>query len=268
MKCKICGTESEPFARAKIIRKYEIQYFKCPKCGFVQTEDPYWLPEVYANPLQKDTGTVRRNLTMAAKTAAILQVYFKPGGHFLDFGGGDGMFVRHMRDIGYDFYWADKYATNIFAFGFSAPETERFDLLTSFEVFEHLPDPVPEIKAMLARSDNVLFSTGIYPSSQPKPEEWSYFSLHGGQHIALYSLETLRFLASKFGVNLYTDGHSLHLLTKATLVAPFMFPLITRCKAAKLICALRPHACLTDSDHSRVLHDLDSEISQSPETLK
>lgn len=265
MKCKICSSNSEALAKAKIVRKYEIQYFKCPKCGFVQTEDPYWLPEVYSNPLQKDTGTIRRNLIMAAKTAAIIQVYFNPNGRFLDFGAGDGMFVRHMRDIGYDFYWADKYATNIFSFGFNAPEGERFDLLTSFEVFEHLPNPVPEIEAMLARADNILFSTGVYPAHNPKPEEWGYFSLHGGQHIALYAKETLEYLASTFNRYLISDGHSLHLFSKKKL-SPAWFGLLTKMRVASLVAMLRRRKGLTDSDHAAIIQKMTDEAARTAST--
>ena len=260
MQCKICSHSSNFLARARIVRKYDIDYFKCPSCGFVQTEAPYWLAEVYANPLQKDTGTVRRNLNMAQKAAAILTLFFNPSGRFLDFGGGDGMFVRHMRDIGYDFYWCDKYATNIFAFGFNATDDRAFELVTSFEVFEHLPDPLTEIEAMLARSDSLLFSTNLYPDTHPKPDQWGYFSLHGGQHIALYSLKTLHSLAERFHRNLYSDGHSLHLLTTHKLPR-YIFPSVTKYRIARMITALRARKSLTDSDHALVIKRMNDKIT-------
>ena len=252
MKCKICQSESDPFARATIVRKHEIQYYRCPACGFVQTEAPYWLPEVYANPLQKDTGTVRRTLIMGEKTAAILRCLFNPAGTFVDFGGGDGMFVRHMRDIGYDFYWRDKYATNIFAFGFEAPPANRFDLATAFEVFEHLPDPMPEIRAMAALSDNIFFTTGIYPDHGPKPEEWGYFSLHGGQHIALYSKRSLELVADQLGLHFQTDGRAVHLFSKKPVNA-LVFRLITRGKVSRAIRALFPRVGLTERDYAEAI---------------
>jgi hypothetical protein len=195
-------------------------------------------------------------MMMAKKTAAVIQFYFNPSGRFLDFGGGDGMFVRHMRDIGYDFFWADKYATNIFAFGFEAAANERFDLVTSFEVFEHLPDPMSEISAMLERSENLLFSTRLHPSHAPLPQEWDYFSLHGGQHIAIYSLQTLQYLANNFNLKLQTDGSSIHLLSKKTLPWP-IFSLLTKHKTASIVQAACRGRSLTDSDHKMLVGRLE-----------
>lgn len=56
------------------------------------------------------------------------------------------MLVRVTRDLGFDFYWHDKYCDNIFAKHFVANRESRFALLTAFEVFENLVDLLSEIK--------------------------------------------------------------------------------------------------------------------------
>jgi transcription initiation factor TFIIIB Brf1 subunit/transcription initiation factor TFIIB len=60
MKCKICESESFYFANANILNKYNAAYFKCTNCGFVQTEEPYWLEEAYSQPIaETDSGLCR-----------------------------------------------------------------------------------------------------------------------------------------------------------------------------------------------------------------
>jgi glycosyltransferase involved in cell wall biosynthesis len=48
-KCKVCGSNSPYFASAKILQKYDVKYYQCHSCGFVQTEEPYWLNEAYTD---------------------------------------------------------------------------------------------------------------------------------------------------------------------------------------------------------------------------
>lgn len=43
MTCKICNQKTKEIFQAKILNKYEIKYFHCEHCSFLQTEDPYWL---------------------------------------------------------------------------------------------------------------------------------------------------------------------------------------------------------------------------------
>jgi len=73
MKCKICNSESKHVFDAKVLNKYSIKYYHCAKCGFLQTEDPYWLEEAYEDSIAKaDTGIMVRNISLSRKTATIL----------------------------------------------------------------------------------------------------------------------------------------------------------------------------------------------------
>jgi len=61
MKCKVCDHRTENLSRATIANKFVIDYFRCPNCGFIQTEDPYWLEEVYSSPIaDTDIGLLQR----------------------------------------------------------------------------------------------------------------------------------------------------------------------------------------------------------------
>lgn len=238
MKCKICESHTKTLATATILSKYSIQYYHCPNCGFIQTETPYWLEEVYAQAINdSDLGLVNRNIKFSAITQAIVKIWFNADAQFVDYGGGYGMFVRLMRDAGLDFYRYDKFCNNLFAAGFDADLDQKnyqYELITAFELFEHLVEPLAEVERLLQSSRSILFSTLLVPSYVPQPHEWWYYGLDHGQHISLYSLESLQHIAKKFNLHLYTNKRSLHLLTEKKIFLP-AFPLIARYKVAALV---------------------------------
>lgn len=220
MKCKICNSSSVKFDSARILLRYDIDYFKCSNCNFIQTEEPYWLEEAYSEAIAgSDVGLLQRNITLSKVSSSIILNYYNHDAKFLDYGAGYGVFVRLMRDLGFDFYWDDKYCKNIFAKGLAAKEQENksYELVTAFEVFEHLINPIDEIEQILKFSKNILFSTELLPASNPKPNEWWYYSLKDGQHVSIYTSEALSVIAGKFNLNLYSDGVSLHILTEKKL---------------------------------------------------
>ena len=90
---------------------------------------------------------------------------------------------------------------------------KQYELLTAFEVFEHLVDPIKDIAAMLEYSSNLLFSTLIVPKQVGAAEDWWYFGPDHGQHIAFYSIASLEVIAKRFGLHLATDGIGNHLLS-------------------------------------------------------
>lgn len=217
MSCNICGDVNDKLHKARILNKYEIQYFSCPSCGFTQTEDTYWLDEAYSEALSaSDTGVMARNLFFARTTKVILFLLGKRQGRYLDFGGGYGIFTRLMRDQGFDFYWYDKYAQNLVARGFEGDigGGQKYDAITSFENFEHFASPLEEIEKILKLSDFIIFSTELMPADLPRPEDWWYYCLEHGQHISLFSLKSLNYIAEKNGINLISDGKGLHIFSK------------------------------------------------------
>lgn len=208
----------------------------------MQTDEPHWLPEVYVESINRsDVGYISRNLSLSKVAATVLDTFF-PGPHAgVDFGGGYGMFVRLMRDQGYDFYRLDKYCANLFAPDFEATDdgSVRYGLLTAFEVFEHLDQPIREIEKMLSLSDNILFSTEALPEPYPPLDQWKYYGLEHGQHIALYSARTLRYLANRYGLHLRSwPGNGLHLFSRAP-ISPLRWWVLRREKVRWLTGSLR-----------------------------
>lgn len=254
MNCKVCLSPVHPLASATLLGKYDVQYFQCQNCGFVQTEDPYWLDEAYSDAITRsDLGLVGRNVGYACMTRAVISVFFNRDDKFLDYGGGYGILVRLMRDYGFDFYRYDKYCPNLFAQGFDA-ETEgrnQYGLVTAFEVFEHLTDPLKGIDHMLRFSRSILFSTELFPSSRPMPDEWWYYGAEHGQHVSLYTRRALVALAKKFNVNLYTDGKSIHLLSEKKIPA-WLFRTVSNHRLALGLGSILPKRSLLAEDYHRV----------------
>lgn len=266
MKCKICSKKTNRTFNAKILDNYRVTYFRCNNCGFLQTEEPYWLNESYADAITKsDIGLISRNLNLAEVTKVLIYFLYSNKSHkdlglrsnkifkkilkrlklnnlyikqkikkiytaefdsnrqFIDYGGGYGIFVRLMRDAGLDFYWHDTHCQNLFAQQFEADLNRNYHLLTAFEIFEHLSDPLREIDKMLKLSSNILFSTELLPDKNiPAPEEWWYYGLEHGQHISFYSKKTLQTIAVKYNLNVYSNHKEIHFLTKKKIDSTYM----------------------------------------------
>ncbi len=214
MKCKICKSDNESIFTAKILNKYEIKYYHCEHCGFLQTEEPFWLEEAYGESINvSDTGYMQRNLLLSKKLTILLSLFFDKKAKYLDYAGGYGVFVRLMRDIGFDFYWDDKFTTNLFARGFEYQNGEKYEAVTTFESFEHFVNPLDEIEKLLTISKNIILSTELLPDSIPKPQDWWYYGLDHGQHISFYSKKTFRFIAKKYNLYYLSNGN-LHILSE------------------------------------------------------
>lgn len=223
MFCKICGNINILLGEAKVLEKYDVKYYSCESCGFIQTESPYWLEEAYVSAIARsDIGLIGRNIKLSSSCASLIPFFFDSKLPFLDYGGGNGMFVRMMRDRGFEFYWHDIYSSNQFAKGFEAFCGEKYSLVTAFEVFEHLLNPLEIIEDMFRYSDTIIFSTRLLPYWKIKPEDWWYFTLDTGQHVSLYSRESLELIARKFKVQFSSNGISLHVLSPRKIPALFL----------------------------------------------
>ena len=87
--CRICTKPVEVMFSAVLLQKYSTQYFNCSQCGYVQTEDPYWLEEAYESSINdSDTGMIMRNLWLRNVVTTLIYFFFDNKGRFLDYGSG------------------------------------------------------------------------------------------------------------------------------------------------------------------------------------
>jgi len=213
MTCKICGEQTQKIFHTQVLYKYDVDYFQCPACHFGQTEAPYWLDEAYVSSMNlSDTGVMLRSERMSKICTTLICLFFNPKGKFLDFAGGFGAFTRTMRDIGFDFYWADPYTKNELARGFDGDLTQKYELVTTFESFEHFNDPKAELEKILALTDTIIITTDPVPS-YPIPKNWWYIAAQHGQHIAFHSKKSFAVLAREYGLQ-YHNAVNVHILTR------------------------------------------------------
>lgn len=253
--CKICENNTDFFSEAFLLNKYIIKYYICKNCSFIQTENPYWLKEAYSDAINySDIGILKRNLDLINPTKNIINFFFDKKQNFIDYGAGYGIFVRIMRDKGYSFFWNDRYCENLFARNFEATE-DNYELLTAYEVFEHLENPLEEIKLMLKYSGNILFTTYLLPNNKPKPGEWWYYALDHGQHISIYTKKSLEILAKKINKKLVSNGKNIHLFTDKN-ISGFVFKIITKPYLTDLAAFFSRKKSLLDDDYNEIIEKL------------
>ena len=235
-----------------MLGKYDVTFYQCPRCRFIQSEEPYWLAESYGSSDQpSDIGLVARNLQLGTYVESVLRVLFR-GACVLDYGAGSGLLVRMMRDRGLDFWWQDRYVANEFARGCAREDCSKsFDLITAFEVFEHLEDPLSDIAAMLDMAPNIFFSTQLVPQDNPGPGEWWYYAPASGRHISIFSQEALDIVAKNFGLHLCSDGAGYHLLTREPR-SQWLFKLALNRRLAHRIARFTRRYSFLDSDVERI----------------
>lgn len=258
MKCNICESNSEKIFTKTILAKYAVAYYRCPTCYFIQTEPPYWLDEAYNSAINfSDIGLLHRNQVFSEKIVALFRLWgLKGTSRYLDYGGGYGIFVRMMRDNGYNFYWEDEYCENLYAKLFqitqAANTTEPFEVITAFEVFEHLAQPMKEIERLLTRTDTIIFSTELTSTVKESIQNWWYIGENHGQHISLFHRETLEYISTKLGLNLFS-GKGLHVLSRKGF-SPFFFKLAINYPFARLQNTVFPPNSLLNDDFQLYLN--------------
>lgn len=252
MICKICSNTSTFLFDKKILGKYNVKYYQCSSCLFVQTEEPFWLEEAYKNAITSlDIGMISRNNYLTPIVYAVANSSFDTRKKYLDFGGGYGILVRLLRDKGLDFYRQDKFCENLFSKNFDVEDLKDktgFEFVTAFELFEHLPSPYQGIEEMLQYSKTILFSTDLIPDNIDIAS-WEYLVPEVGQHVALYHYKSLEAMSRKLNLHLYSNKRNIHMLSEKK-INPFLFRLLTRFKISWLYNNLFfKHSSLLEKDY-------------------
>lgn len=77
-KCPLCQNGREIIFTAKVLGKYPVEYSACRHCGLIQTQEPTWLEDAYAEAISVlDTGIISRNIDISAKLTVLLSLGLK-----------------------------------------------------------------------------------------------------------------------------------------------------------------------------------------------
>ena len=195
-----------------------VYYAACPACDFC------YAPELYQWNLERFESEIYNQGYAAVdpdyleirprNNAETLVATFGAAAHtirHLDYGGGNGHLAQSLQQRGWNSQSYDPLVDRTV----DIQQLGRFELITAFEVFEHVPD-VPalmaSLKLLLAPDGIVLFSTLISDGNLQRGQRltWWYASPRNG-HISLYSAKSLQILAATYGFRFASFSAGLHL---------------------------------------------------------
>jgi hypothetical protein len=202
--CRLCAARANFVFSRTGDDGVAISCYACAGCDSLQTEEPYWIDALYANSsgasnLGLDVWAVDRCMNARIATALLWKLgrFTSQRDRLLDWGGGPGLLVRMLRDIGINAFLYDKYSPNHYATGFTRSETEHYSFITAFEVFEHFANPATDLEPILAMNPRfLLVSTCLYRGQGP---DWAYLGPPKSEHVFFYSEKALHLIAQRFG---------------------------------------------------------------------
>jgi hypothetical protein len=234
IKCKICDGRASlfdvvDFSKACHADLYPsglsaipVMYWQCDRCQFLFTDffdgftSEQWQRYVYNDDYAKvdpdyEVNRPHSNASMLSTFLAGL----KNSLVCLDFGGGNGLTAELMRRDGWAFDCYDPFGHT----DTSPDRIGRYNFCSAIEVFEHSPDPVGSLRAIVEKTSPgqlmiVIFTelTDGVVSNQSRLSWW-YAAPRNG-HISLYSRKSLQILGSIFGLEMATIRGGPILLTR------------------------------------------------------
>lgn len=194
-----------------------IYYYLCQGCGFCYAPEMYaWSTDEFAQRVYNDAYTQVDPDWIEARprgNAQHLQEVFGAAGRtirHLDYGGGIGLLSDLLQGAGWNSRSYDPFVDR----DVDPKSLGRFDLVTSFEVFEHVPDAprlIDDLAALVSDDGLVYFSTLVTETSIAPHQRltWWYAAPRNG-HISLYTRSSLATLGARQGFRFGSITSNLH----------------------------------------------------------
>lgn len=194
-----------------------IYYFVCESCGFLfAPEFSSWPPQEFAkyiyNAQYVEMDPDYTGKRPRANAEGLLKVFPDATAiRHLDYGGGSGILSQTLAAGGWNSDTYDPFADR----GIPLSERGRFNLITSFEVFEHEPNVrklVETLRDSVTDDGIILFSTLLSDNYIRRHERinWWYVAPRNG-HISIFSRSALENLAAYAGFRLHSISEVLHI---------------------------------------------------------
>lgn len=226
--CKVCGGASPLFGVVDANKNCNeaqgkrlplsgraVYYRRCEQCGFTFTcafddwDHAAFEKHIYNDSyLEVDPDFVERR--PAANASAVENAFggVKQAVRLLDFGGGSGLLASLLRERGFDATTYDPFSM------FTELPQGKFEVITCFEVMEHVPSPRETVAVMakfLKQGGAILFSTLVQPAEFEKVGlNWWYAAPRNG-HLSLHSAESLKRVFEPFGLAVDSFNEGFHL---------------------------------------------------------
>jgi SAM-dependent methyltransferase len=189
-----------------VLAEYPVYYALCGECGFCFAPEMHgWSLEEFEEWIYNDEySLVDPDFlgSRARENAALLPSMFPnlPANiKHLDYGGGDGLLASLLREAN----WLSTSYDPFIDRSTHPAQLGNFELITAFEVFEHVPDVqqlMADLRALITPGGLILFSTLLSDGNIDPLQRlsWWYAAPRNG-HISLYSKQSLTQLARQSG---------------------------------------------------------------------
>jgi SAM-dependent methyltransferase len=196
-----------------------IYYYRCESCAFIFTVyfDSFTPEDFYKYIYNDQYILVDPDFKQSrpegnARFIADLFGDFK-NIRILDYGGGNGTLEKLLKQSGF----SDVTTYDPFSSIHAGKPQSQFDLIFSFEVFEHTTDPkktVKEVLGLLQPGGMLMFSTMMQPENINEIKaSWWYIGPRNG-HVSIYSEQSLQHLANHAGCQMGHFNQGLHLFCR------------------------------------------------------
>lgn len=251
----ITGAASPLLFTEKVLGRHPANYHFDETIGYIFVDGPHWMDEAYSDAIAiTDTGIMARNIGNISKISKLLILADLTNARGVDLGAGYGLFVRGIRDAGFDFYWQDKYAKNLVARGFeAASETGPYQIGVAFEVLEHTPNPAAFLKEAIETYglDTIFFSACCFNPKSIPDKNWWYWAFETGQHISFFSEQALDSIGDQISRKKFYFGGGIYAFSNQDW-SPYVndAPLIAR--GMQMLKSSKRKNSLTEDDHFKM----------------